>query len=525
MDMSLYLGLIGKLLVDCIYSWSRMFIALGISVIVSIILGIYIATSRKAEKLLLPVIDIFQTLPILAFFPIVIYVFVGYLPGYIGINAAVIFLIITSMIWNIIFGVYEAIKTIPAEFFEMSEMYGLTSMEKLKTIYLPAAAPRIVQQSILSWSIGLFYLVTSEIFSTGTAQYSVKYGIGAALASAAITSNITYYLTGIAMFVVFVIATRMLFFKPLEDYYSRYYKPQSNVNRYLNWRSIVKLPNRLFTRMQPAPKTNTPSREKTYPKGGVYISRTLPSKKSTDASSKKRAALLLIILIAAVTLVAYAFPTVIKDEAFVVESISFSFVRIWLVFVVILAISVPVSVYLIFISKNISRYIIAFQIIASIPSTILLPAIISTLRTYPHPAELTAIMVYFISGIWYLIFSAIGASKSMPFRIDEVKKVFGIRGIEAWKKIYIPAIIPGLITGAVTAIAAEWNVSIVAEYFVSGNSVTQVGIGIGKLLNLALNSNNLLLMLIGLINLSAMIILINTFLWKRLYRKATIVYR
>ena len=291
MDMSLYLGLIAKLLVDCIYSWSRMFIALGISVIVSIILGIYLATSRKAEKLLLPVIDIFQTLPILAFFPIVIYVFVGYLPGYIGINAAVIFLIVTSMVWNIIFGVYEAIKTIPAEFFEMSEMYGLTSMEKLKTIYLPAAAPRIVQQSILSWSIGLFYLVTSEIFSTGTAQYSVKYGIGAALASAAITSNITYYLTGIAMFVVFVIATRMLIFKPFEDYYSRYYKPQSNVNRYLNWRSITKLPNRLFTRMQPAPKPNTALRAKAYPKGGVYISRTLPSKKSMDASYKKNVAL------------------------------------------------------------------------------------------------------------------------------------------------------------------------------------------------------------------------------------------
>ncbi len=514
-----------SILEDTSASWLRMFAALFLSILISLFVGIYAAISKRAESVVLPVVDIFQTLPILAFFPFVIYVFVFLLPGYIGINAAVIFLIITSMIWNIIFGVYEAIKTLPAEFFEMSEMYSLTNMEKLKTIYLPAAAPRIVQQSILSWSIGLFYLVTSEIFSTGTAQYSVKYGIGAALASAAITSNITYYLTGIAMFVVFVIATRMLFFKPLEDYYSRYYKPQSNVNRYLNWRSIAKLPNKLFTRMQPSPRPNSASREKAYPKGSMYISKTLPSKKSMDASYKKNVALLLITLLAAAALVAYAFPAIIKDEAFVAENIAFSFARIWFVFAIILLISVPISVYLIFMSKNISRYIIAFQIIASIPSTILLPAIISTLRTYPHPAELTAIMVYFISGIWYLIFSAIGASKSMPFRIDEVKKVFGIHGLEAWKKIYIPAIIPGLITGAVTAIAAEWNVSIVAEYFVSGNSVTQVSIGIGKLLNVALNSNNLLLMLIGLINLSAMIILINTFLWKRLYRKATIVYR
>jgi NitT/TauT family transport system permease protein len=99
------LGLLAKFIVDAGYSWVRMFIALGLSIAVSIVVGTWAATSTRAEKIILPITDILQTVPILAFFPLVLAIFVVYLPGYIGINAAVIFLIITSMLWNIIFGV------------------------------------------------------------------------------------------------------------------------------------------------------------------------------------------------------------------------------------------------------------------------------------------------------------------------------------------------------------------------------------------------------------------------------------
>jgi ABC-type anion transport system duplicated permease subunit len=113
------------------------------------------------------------------------------------------------------------------------------------------------------------------------------------------------------------------------------------------------------------------------------------------------------------------------------------------------------------------------------------------------------------------------SSKAIPPNIFEVRKLWRVRGKTAWRRIYLMALLPGLITGSITAIAAEWNASIIAEYFTG----TQVNIGIGKLLDISLSQGNLVLMGIAIINLVAMIIIINTFVWKRLYRKVSDVYR
>ncbi len=209
------LSLILQLIVDTSASWLRMFIALFLSVIIGMLVGIYAAVSDRAAKIILPVVDVLQTLPILAFFPFVIFVVVSAVPGTIGINAAVIFLIVTSMLWNIIFGAYEAVKTLPKEMIEVADLYRFSGLDKLRKIFIPASIPRVIEQTRLSWAIGLFYLVTSEIFSVGNSQYQVTYGIGAALVTLGST-NIYYYLIGIAVFMAFLIATILFFFNPLE---------------------------------------------------------------------------------------------------------------------------------------------------------------------------------------------------------------------------------------------------------------------------------------------------------------------
>ena len=215
------LALLLSLIVDTSVSWLRMLVALFFSILVGLAVGILANRSLTAEKILLPIFDILQTLPILAFFPFVIYIVVATLPGVIGINAAVVFLIFTSMVWNIGFGAYEAIRTMPKEFAEVSEVFQLGPMERLRKVLIPAAMPKVVEQSALSWSIGLFYLVTSEIFSTGSQQYSVKYGIGAALAQLAFSGDLRAYILGIVVFVAFVVVTRLVFFRYLENRFIR----------------------------------------------------------------------------------------------------------------------------------------------------------------------------------------------------------------------------------------------------------------------------------------------------------------
>ncbi|MGC8586605.1 MAG: ABC transporter permease subunit [Candidatus Micrarchaeia archaeon] len=515
------LSYIWQLLIDTSFSWVRMFAALGLSMLIGLAVGIYAAINSRAEKLIIPIVDILQTLPILAFFPFVIYIIVATIPGYIGINAAVVFLIITSMLWNIIFGVYEAVRTLPKEYIELAELYGMSPMQRLTKIYVPASMPKVVEQSTLSWAIGLFYLVTSEIFSTSRANYAVKHGIGVALTNLAVSGNFAEYAAGIAIFILFVIATRLLFFAPLERYFNRF---NENVQK----PSAAYIAKRILHRLNAhMPLIHIKRRRVAIP---VYT-HAQARKENAPSSAKKSKAVYAYALLAALALIAvFTSKAILHYEAVVLLSLILSFVRVWFAFLAIVVVAVPMSIYLLFVSKRPGWYVLLIQIIASIPATILLPLIVMALRNSPMHNELVAFSIFFLSGIWYVIFGILSQRSYIPQNILEVKKIFGIKGILAWKKIYIYAILPGLLTGAVTGIAAEWNASIVAEYFTTtaignGAVITSVSIGIGKLLDTSLDSGNMLLMGIALINLTVMIILINRFVWKRFYEKIEKVYK
>jgi NitT/TauT family transport system permease protein len=237
--------------------------------------------------------------------------------------------------------------------------------------------------------------------------------------------------------------------------------------------------------------------------------------------------------VVALLFVAYARifdPLLISYEYQALQALAYSFTRIWLAFVAIIAVSIPLTVYIIFMSRHKGGFATLFQIVASIPATIVLPLIVLAYVSLPMGNEMVALSVYFLSGIWYVIFSVLADAKTLPDEIMEVKRLFNVRGLAAWRKIYVMAILPGLITGSVTAIAAEWNASIVAEYFTStgignGSIITSVGTGMGKLLDTSLADGNLALMALALLNLTLMIILVNTFVWKVLYRRVSLVYR
>ncbi len=543
--MNAILNLVLMLLVNTSFSWLRLFIALALSVILSLFIGIAAARSKIAEKIIIPVLDIFQTLPILAFFPIVIIIILSLVKGSLGINLAVIFLIITSMIWNISFAVYEAVKTLPNEFLELSKIYNLSQIQKISKIYIPASMPKVMEQSVFSFSIGLFYLVTSEIFSTGNSNYSVKYGIGVELIKFGYSGNILYYLASIAVLILFIIITRFMVFVPLEKYFNKFNEDKETATpKIVKIYQFLKKP--IFRPKLSPTKTHAKkhaplllfhvskhSNRLTYKKQVIKTDKKISFLISSKIIKLVSIAVFCLLTASAITFLYtmhYSFLIQVGNYEYIsLVSLLYSFIRIWVVFAVILAISIPLTIYLIFISKNSGKFVTFFQILASIPATILLPLIALYMK---NNGEAVAFIIFLISGIWYVIFSVLASSKNLNKEITEVQSVFGIKGFNAFKKIYMKAIIPGIITGAVTGIAAEWNASIVAEYFtksgINGTQVvTQVNTGIGKLLDTALSSGphgNMLLMSIALINLTVMIILINTFLWKKLYKKVADIY-
>jgi len=405
----------------------------------------------------------------------------------------------------------------------VSEVFQLRPIEKLRKVLVPAAMPKVVEQSMLSWAIGLFYLVTSEIFSTGSAQYAVKYGIGSALSQLAFSGNLTAYVLGIAVFVVFVVVTRLVFFRYLENRFIQRTKAKHSVPSQLRLRAGV-LGGAVERRFEIA---------------GKIFGKRIKAFERTEAREAKRihrinrngSAAVVTVLVVAVLAVLLLVKGVAAQEAQVLYSMAFSLGRIWLAFALTLAVSVPLGIYIVFMSKREESYMTLFQILASIPATILLPAIVIGLKGVPGEGELVAFFIFFLSGFWYMLFSIVSTKSSIQQSWTEAKQVFQVKGKKAWKYFYLKAILPGLVTGGITAIAAEWNASIVAEYFTAsgiggvGNAVTSVGIGLGKLLDLALASGNIQLLALALINLTIIIILINRLFWKRLYNRVMAVYK
>ena len=163
----LSLDFFGKLALDTLYSWSRLFLALILSMLFSWTIGIAAARNSKAEKVILPSLDILQSIPILGFFPLVLIIFVDIFPISIGVYLAVVFLIFTSMTWNIAFAVYEAVKSIPRELDYLATMEKMSFRRRLTALYIPSTWSKVAYNSIVSWSVALFYLVASEIFLSG----------------------------------------------------------------------------------------------------------------------------------------------------------------------------------------------------------------------------------------------------------------------------------------------------------------------------------------------------------------------
>jgi len=513
-----------------------MLVALFFSMLLGLGIGILANRSDLAERIIIPLLDIFQTLPILAFFPVVIYVVVATLPGYIGINAAVIFLIVTSMVWNIAFGAYEAIKSLPVEFVEVSRVFRLGAMEKLLKVDIPAAMPRVVDQSMLSWAVGLFYLVTSEIFSTGSKSYTVTYGIGVALTQLASRGNVLDYVVGIVVFIAFVVVTRFLLFGYLERRFikrsGRAAQQPNILSRILLHQTLVDAASKRISGFgrevgriaQQGP--GAAKKKRAFAASGAR--RATPAISRLSASRFYHAAVL--IAVVAVVLLLVTNQGIRNDEYLVLVALALSIARIWLAFAVVLLVAFPLGVYIVFLTRKGTAYLTLFQIIASIPATILLPAIAFSLRGQSFSGELVAFIVFFLSGIWYVVFGIVSSRGTIQENVMEVKKVFGVRGAKAWRYIYSKAVLPGLITGGITAVAAEWNASIVAEWFTTsgvsnGTVITSVGNGLGRLLDLSLANGNLTLMIIGLINLTAVIIIVNRLFWKRAYRKVMQVYK
>ena len=522
------------IIIDIVYSWTRMLIALALSILFGLAIGILSARNKRAESIIIPLLDVFQSIPILGFFPVVIFGIIGAIPSNqeLAVNIAVVILIFTSMSWNIAFGVYEAVKSVPQDYIDLSNISNSSSWDRIRSIYIPASLSRIAYNTQISWSVGLFYLVSSEILSLGTTGpctngCQVAHGIGVAIMKFYIDHDYTGYVYGIIFLIMAVIIWQFVFLREFA-LWSEKYKfveeprniPRDPLMKFYSWvnhRSISKL----FLLSHGRGVSRFTSSISRFRRGikyavvifvGIFLAFEAGAIVSTGGASLEHLP---------------SIAQVASIEGGVLVALAFSLARVWYVYLICTAIGVPLGIYISLSMKLYNAASPALDVIAAIPAPILLPALAVLFRNSGEPV---AALVIFLGMIWYIIFNVMAGIRSLPAELWELPKEFRVSRLQAWRNIYLPASVTAFVTGSITAIGAAWNTLIIAEYFgvqTSSGSfqlITQVGSGIGKTIAIATNSGNLLTLTLAIVSMTVLIVAFNLTVWRRVYHYATKKY-
>ena len=505
-----------------------MIIALVLSILFALVVGIAAARNKRAEAVFIPLLDVLQSIPILGFFPIVILSIIAVFPSQLGVNIAVILLIFTSMSWNIAFGVYEAVKSIPHEYLELATLSRSSIWSRVRSLYVPASLSRIAYNTQTSWAVGLFYLVASEILTLGNSTYTVDHGIGVALVNFASARNWISYTYAIIALIIAVIVWRFVFlrefalwserYKFVEEPRSVHIDPLMRFYSWVNQKSIAKL----FLVTQGRGVNRFTSTLQKYQKTIKYA--TLLGMAILAALFLYNAFAIMIESAGGVVLPHVHFSTLVSTEVSVLVAFAYSFLRIWYVYLICVVVGLPLGIVISLKMKLYDTVSPALEVISSIPAPALLPLIVIVAS---GSGEVVAGIVIFIAMIWYVIFNVMAGIRSLPADYKDLARIFQITDKNAWKDIYIPSSITAFVTGSITAVGAAWNSLIVAEFFTTGSStqpLTQVQIGIGKTITIATNEGDLLTLSLSVITMTALIIMFNLSVWRRVYHYTTSKY-
>jgi NitT/TauT family transport system permease protein len=491
-----------------------------VSIIFGLVVGIAAARNKAAESVILPTLDVFQSIPILGFFPFALLVFVAIFPV-VGTALAVIFLVFTSMVWNIAFGVYEAVKSIPENYLELSRVAEIGPLRTLLYIYLPAAMPKVAYNSAASWAIGLFYLISSEIISLSGKTVPVR-GIGVDIVTTFASNDTAGYVESLVALIVAVVIWRYVFIKQFSlwaDKFKFTYESMPDyrdvIYRFYTWvyrHSLKPLLGSIMARISNTePPENLSRSLRTHRKAIVYTLGFLGIMGLT-----------ITVLYAILSVRTVNFSNVLGDEWQVLVALGASFVRVWYVYVIMVVVGLPVGILMALSVRLYESLFTILEVVASIPAPALLPPIALAFSSLYGSGEIVAMIVIFLGSVWYIIFNVMAGMRSLPRDLWDLREVLHVSRKESWRGIYIPASMTSFVTGSITAVGGAWNTLIVAEYFsANGKVLTQVGVGIGKLIDTSSQLTDLTLFFLCIVSMTILIVVFDLTVWRKIYNYTT----
>jgi NitT/TauT family transport system permease protein len=499
----------------------RMFIALSWSIVFALVYGYVAARSRRAERLLIPLLDILQSVPVLGFLSITVTGFIALFPGrLLGLELASIFAIFTAQAWNMAFAFYQALRSIPHELDEAATLYGLSSWQRFVQLEIPSAMIPLVWNAMMSFGGGWFFLAASEAISVLNQHYTLP-GVGSYVAAAIVAKDVPALGWAIVTIVSVIIAVDQLFWRPLVAWSDRFRLEQS------------------AAASPPRSWVYTMIRNSSVP---AYIARALqpvsdwfglrlsqltmkrPRGRQMLSGATIDAIYQVVSIVAVMALAAVALDFILRTvgiaEVTKVVGLGFATLgRVLLLLVVATLVWTPVGVAIGFNPALARAAQPIVQLLASFPANFIFPLATLAFIAYHIPINWGCIALMALGSQWYILFNTIAGAQSIPTELREMTSDLEVRGWLKWRRLIIPGIFASWVTGAITASGGAWNASIVSEV-VSWGSTTLTATGLGTYIADATANGDWARITLGISVMSVFVVVINGFVWRRLYRFA-----
>jgi NitT/TauT family transport system permease protein len=508
------------------YSLLRITIAYLLSLAFALVYGYVAASNPRAERFMIPLLDVLQSIPVLSFLPPVMLAMVALFPGrQLGVEAGAILLIFTGQVWNMAFSFYASMKSIPNEMREAAKVYRFSWWQRFIEMELSFAAIGLVWNSMMSVAGGWFFLMACEMFVLGSRDFRLP-GLGSYLQTAASAGDTRSILWGVATMIAVIVLLDQFIWRPVIAWAEKFKVEQvESSDTPHSW--VLDLIRHSRSLAQIRKKTVRPLSERLM----QYFSRVRSSDQAEQGSAWKiwLMRVLAVVLLAGIS---YGVVRVVMiltglQKAELQEAaigLGATFLRVNLTLLLGALWTIPAGVAIGF-NPRLARIAQPLaQIAASVPATALFPVVLLLLIRVGGGLGIGSIVLLLLGTQWYILFNVIAGAIAIPTDLKECCSVFRMKGIERWKKLILPGIFPYLVTGMVTASGGAWNASIVAEYFhFKGHIYTTVGLG--ATISQATDAGNFDLLLAATMMMAATVVTINRLVWRKLYALAESRYR
>jgi len=500
----------------------RMFIALGFSVVFAFAFALIASRSKAAEKVLVPILDILQSIPILGFMSITVTGFIALFPGnLLGVECAAIFAIFTSQAWNMAFSAYQSFKSIPPELDEASRVFRLSPWQRFWRLDMPFAMPGMLWNMMMSMSGGWFFLVASEAISVANQDIKLP-GVGSYIAMAIEQRDLHAIGWAIGAMLIGIMIYDQLFFRPLLAWADKFKFEEGDGNTAPKSWAL-----RLWRRtawIQTGYAAVVKSFEGTLRHFKLKNDGTRAPK--TPVIQHRHAERIWDVIIGLIFIASMAQLGIFihsevgwTEVGHVLYLGVLTLIRVVVLIAVASIIWVPIGIWIGLNPRIAEKSQAIAQFLAAFPANLLFPIFVVGIIHFKLSPDIWLSPLMIFGTQWYILFNVIAGASTIPTELRFAAANLQLSGLLKWRRYYLPAVFPSLVTGALTATGGSWNASIVSEYVTWGDTTLRAE-GLGSYIAEMTASGDFPRIALGIGVMCIFVMGFNRFVWRKLYQMA-----